>query len=47
MFYVIFVITVVVVVVVVVIQVNLGWACLSDPGNVGQKIIYKWSINNL
>jgi hypothetical protein len=41
MFYVIFVITVVVVVVVVVIQVNLGWACLSDPGNVGQKIIYK------
>jgi hypothetical protein len=25
----------------------LGWACLSDPGNVGQKIIYKWSINNL
>jgi len=45
MFYVIFVITIVVVV--VVIQVNLGWACLSDPGNVGQKIIYKWSINNL
>jgi hypothetical protein len=41
MFYVIFVITVVVVVVVVVIQVNLGWACLSDPGNVGQKNIYK------
>jgi hypothetical protein len=40
MFYVIFVITIVVVVVVV-IQVNLGWACLSDPGNVGQKIIYK------
>jgi hypothetical protein len=39
MFYVIFVITIVVVV--VVIQVNLGWACLSDPGNVGQKIIYK------
>jgi len=38
MFYVIFVITIVVV---VVIQVNLGWACLSDPGNVGQKIIYK------
>jgi hypothetical protein len=40
MFYVIFVITIVVVVVVV-IQVNLSWACLSDPGNVGQKIIYK------
>jgi len=41
------VVRMIIIVVVMIIQVNLGQTCLLDPSNVGQKIIYKRSINNL
>ena len=44
---VVIIIVVVVVVCIIIIQVNLGQTCLPDPSNVGLKIIYKPSINNL
>jgi hypothetical protein len=37
----------IIIVIIIIIQVNLGQTCLSDPSNVGLKIIYKPSINNL
>ena len=36
-----------IIVIIMIIQVKLGQTCLSDPSNVGLKIIYKRSINNL
>ena len=33
--------------IIMIIQVNLGYACLSNLCNVSQNIIYKRSINNL
>jgi hypothetical protein len=41
------VVRMIIIVVVMIIQVNLGQTCLLDPSKVGQKIIYKRSINNL
>ena len=37
----------IIIIIIIIIQVNLGQTCLPDPSNVGQKIIYKRSINNL
>jgi hypothetical protein len=37
----------IIIVIIIIIQVNLGQTCLLDPSNVGLKIIYKPSINNL
>jgi hypothetical protein len=31
----------IIVIVIMIFQVNLGQTCLPNPGNVGQKIIYK------
>jgi amino acid permease len=36
-----------IIIIIIIIQVNLGQTRLPDPSNVGQKIIYKRSINNL
>jgi amino acid permease len=38
---------IIIIIIIIIIQVNLGQTRLPDPSNVGQKIIYKRSINNL
>jgi amino acid permease len=39
--------SIIIIIIIIIIQVNLGQTRLPDPSNVGQKIIYKRSINNL
>jgi hypothetical protein len=44
---VVIIVVVVCIIIIIIIQVNLTQTCLPDPSNVGLKIIYKPSINNL
>ena len=41
------VVVLIIIIIIIIIQINLGQTCLTGPSNVGLKIIYKRSINNL